>query len=85
MVSGRGERRTPVGLQSTASGIEPGFLCDQLPIVFSSASRSVSKVQSYEIALYDNYGVEEIMMDRARIRSATRLRAVDHAARCHRQ
>ncbi|MFI5393780.1 MAG: dihydrodipicolinate reductase, partial [Myxococcota bacterium] len=51
------------GASIYASGIEPGFLCDQLPIVFSSASRSVSKVHCYEIALYDDYGVEEIMID----------------------
>lgn len=46
-----------------ASGIEPGFLCDLLPIVISSASRTVSKVHCYEIALYDDYGVKEIMID----------------------
>ena len=46
-----------------ASGIEPGFLCDQLPLVFSTACRSVSKVHCYELALYDDYGVEEIMID----------------------
>jgi hypothetical protein len=46
-----------------ASGIEPGFLCDYLPIALTSASRSVSKVHCYEIALYDDYGVKEIMID----------------------
>jgi hypothetical protein len=46
-----------------ASGIEPGFLCDQLPVILSSASRSVSKIHCHEIALYDDYGVEEIMVD----------------------
>ena len=51
------------GASIYASGIEPGFLCDQLPIIFSSASRSVSKVHCYEIALYDDYGVKEIMID----------------------
>src|SRR4029453_1240705 len=50
-----------------ASGIEPGFLCDHLPIIFSSASRSVSKVHCYEIALYDDYGVKEIMIDALQI------------------
>ncbi len=46
-----------------ASGIEPGFLCDHLPIIFSSAMRSISKVHCFEIALYDDYGVKEIMID----------------------
>ena len=51
------------GASIYASGIEPGFLCDHLPIIFSTASRSVSKVHCYEIALYDDYGVKEIMID----------------------
>ncbi len=46
-----------------ASGIEPGFLCDQLPVILSSASRSISKIHCHEIALYDDYGVEEIMVN----------------------
>ena len=46
-----------------ASGIEPGFLCDQLPVILSTASRSVSRVHCFEIALYDDYGVEEIMVN----------------------
>ncbi len=69
------------GTSIYASGIEPGFLCDHLPIIFSSASRSVSKVHCYEIALYDDYGVEGDHDRRARLRSAARLRALDHAAR----
>jgi hypothetical protein len=51
------------GASIFASGIEPGFLCDQLPIILSTASRSVSKVHCYEMALYDDYGVKEIMID----------------------
>jgi 2,4-diaminopentanoate dehydrogenase len=46
-----------------ASGVEPGFLCDHLPLIFTTASRSVSKIHCYEIALYDDYGVREIMID----------------------
>jgi hypothetical protein len=58
------EAATRAGATSIyASGIEPGFLCDHLPIVFTSASRSVSKVHCYEMALYDDYGVREIMID----------------------
>ena len=51
------------GASIYASGIEPGFLCDHLPVILSTASRSVSKVHCYEIALYDDYGVKEIMID----------------------
>jgi hypothetical protein len=51
------------GASIYASGIEPGFLCDHLPIILSSAMRSISKVHCFEIALYDDYGVKEIMID----------------------
>jgi hypothetical protein len=51
------------GASIYASGIEPGFVCDQLPLVLATASRSITKVHCYEIALYDDYGVEEIMVD----------------------
>jgi hypothetical protein len=58
------ERATRAGDSSIyASGIEPGFLCDQLPVILASASRSIRKIHCYEIALYDDYGVEEIMVD----------------------
>jgi hypothetical protein len=46
-----------------ASGIEPGFLCDYIPLALATASRSVAKVHCYEMALYDDYGVKEIMID----------------------
>ena len=51
------------GTSIYASGIEPGFLCDHLPVIFSSASRSIRKVHCYEMALYDDYGVKEIMIN----------------------
>ncbi|MCP5939826.1 hypothetical protein NL351_28350, partial [Klebsiella pneumoniae] len=51
------------GASIFASGIEPGFLCDYIPLALSTASRSVSKIHCYEIALYDDYGVEEIMVN----------------------
>ena len=51
------------GASIYASGIEPGFLCDHLPIILSSASRSISEVHCYEMALYDDYGVKDIMID----------------------
>ncbi|HEY7050685.1 MAG TPA: dihydrodipicolinate reductase [Mycobacterium sp.] len=46
-----------------ASGIEPGFAADYLPLVLMTQSASVEKVHAYEIALYDDYGVEEIMVN----------------------
>ena len=51
------------GASIFASGIEPGFLCDYVPVALSTACRSISKVHCYEMALYDDYGVEEIMID----------------------
>jgi hypothetical protein len=51
------------GASIYASGIEPGFLCDYIPLALTTASRSVSKVHCYEIALYDDYGVKEVMID----------------------
>ena len=54
---------TAGGASIYASGIEPGFLCDWLPIALSTASRSITKVHCFEMALYDDYGVKEIMID----------------------
>jgi 2,4-diaminopentanoate dehydrogenase len=51
------------GASIYASGIEPGFLCDYIPLALTTACRSVSKIHCYEIALYDDYGVKEIMVD----------------------
>lgn len=51
------------GASIYASGIEPGFLCDQLPVILATASRTIDAVHCYEIALYDDYGVQEIMVD----------------------
>jgi hypothetical protein len=46
-----------------ASGIEPGFAADYLPLVLSTQSSSIEKIHAFEIALYDDYGVADIMMD----------------------
>ena len=46
-----------------ASGIEPGFAADYLPLVLMTQSASVEKVHAYEIGLYDDYGVAEIMIN----------------------
>lgn len=46
-----------------ASGIEPGFAADHLPIMLTTQSSLVRSVHSYEIALYDDYPVASVMMD----------------------
>src|ERR1700753_4097248 len=46
-----------------ASGIEPGFAADYLPLVLSPQSSSIDKIHAFEIGLYDDYGVPDIMSD----------------------
>lgn len=46
-----------------ASGIEPGFAADYLPLVLSTQSSSIEKIHAFEIGLYDDYGVPEIMIN----------------------
>src|SRR5689334_2155722 len=46
-----------------ASGIEPGFAADYLPLVLSTQSSSIEKIHSFEVGLYDDYGVPDIMSD----------------------
>ena len=46
-----------------ASGIEPGFAADYLPLVLTTQSGSVKSIHAYEIGLYDDYGVPDIMID----------------------
>jgi hypothetical protein len=46
-----------------ASGIEPGFAADYLPLVLSTQSSSIEMIHAYAIALYDDYGVPDIMSD----------------------
>ena len=46
-----------------ASGIEPGFAADYLPLVLSTQSSAIESIHSYEIGLYDDYGVPDIMIN----------------------
>jgi hypothetical protein len=46
-----------------ASGIEPGFAADYLPLVLATQSSSIETIDSYEIGLYDDYGVPDIMIN----------------------
>jgi hypothetical protein len=46
-----------------ASGIEPGFAADQLPLLLSTMSNTIRSIRSSELALYDHYPVQFMMMD----------------------
>lgn len=46
-----------------ASGIEPGFAADYLPLILSTQSAQIEKIHAYEMGLYDDYGVPDIMSD----------------------
>ena len=51
------------GASLYASGIEPGFAADQLPLVLTTMSNTVTSIRSSELALYDHYPVAFMMMD----------------------
>lgn len=44
-------------------GIEPGFLSDYLVVVLSTQSKSINKIHTFEMGLYDDYAVEFIMRE----------------------
>ncbi len=46
-----------------ASGIEPGFAADYLPLVLATQSSSIEKIHTFEIGLYDDYAVPDIMIN----------------------
>jgi 2,4-diaminopentanoate dehydrogenase len=51
------------GASLYASGIEPGFVLDQLPVVLATQSKTIRSIHSCEIGLYDDYPVVDVMMD----------------------
>jgi 2,4-diaminopentanoate dehydrogenase len=51
------------GTSIYASGIEPGFVLDHLPLVLATGSSSIRSIHAYEIGLYDDYAVADVMMD----------------------
>ena len=51
------------GASLYASGIEPGFAADQLPILLTTMSNTITSIRSTEIAMYDTYPVTFMMMD----------------------
>lgn len=46
-----------------ASGIEPGFAADHLPLVLATQSNTITSIRSSELSLYDQYPVEFTMRD----------------------
>lgn len=46
-----------------ATGIEPGFAADQLPILLTTMSSSITSIRASEIAMYDTYPVEFMMKE----------------------
>jgi hypothetical protein len=51
------------GTSLYASGIEPGFAADQLPLVLATMSNTITSVRSSELFLYDQYPVEFILRE----------------------
>jgi hypothetical protein len=51
------------GVSLYASGIEPGFAADQLPILLTTMSNRITSIRASEIAMYDTYPVEFMMRD----------------------
>ena len=51
------------GASIYATGIEPGFAADQLPILLTTMSNSITSIRSSEIAMYDTYPVEFMMKE----------------------
>jgi len=51
------------GASLYATGIEPGFAADQLPILLTTMSNSITSIRASEIAMYDTYPVEFMMKE----------------------
>jgi hypothetical protein len=51
------------GASLYASGIEPGFAADQLPLLLTTMSNTITSIRSSELFLYDRYPVEFVMRD----------------------
>jgi hypothetical protein len=51
------------GASLYASGIEPGFAADQLPLVLATMSNTITSIRSSELFLYDQYPVEFILRE----------------------
>jgi hypothetical protein len=51
------------GVSLYASGIEPGFAADQLPLLLTTMSNRITSIRASEIAMYDTYPVEFMMRE----------------------
>jgi hypothetical protein len=51
------------GVSLYASGIEPGFAADQLPLLLMTQSNSIRSIRASEFALYDTYPVAFMMKE----------------------
>ena len=51
------------GASIYATGIEPGFAADQLPLLLTTMSNSITSIRASEIAMYDTYPVEFMMKE----------------------
>jgi 2,4-diaminopentanoate dehydrogenase len=51
------------GASLYASGIEPGFAADQLPLLLATQSNTITSIRASELAMYDKYPVAFMMMD----------------------
>lgn len=51
------------GASLYATGIEPGFAADQLPLLLTTMSSSIRSIRTTEIARYDTYPVEFMMKE----------------------
>src|SRR5690349_6617007 len=54
---------TEGGASLYATGIEPGFAADQLPLLLTTMSNSITSIRASEIATYDTYPVEFMMKE----------------------
>jgi hypothetical protein len=57
------EAASAAGVSFYASGIEPGFAGDHLPLTLATLSRSIESIRSIEIFLYHEYPVAFMMRD----------------------
>src|SRR6201996_6514665 len=51
------------GASFYASGIFPGFACDQLALLMTTQSKNIRTITASEVALNDHYPVADVMMD----------------------
>jgi hypothetical protein len=54
---------TDGGASLYATGIEPGFAADHLPLLLTTMSSSITSIRASEIAMYDTYPVEFMMRE----------------------